>query len=113
MQHYIYIDYENVSNIKSLPKLENVKYFVFVGAKQKPKLSYAPGTRVRIIKIENIGKNALDYKLKEFMQSRTNVQNTMHFIISKDKGYDECINEINLKRQCKIAYRREGLNFLQ
>jgi len=41
------------------------------------------------------------------------VKNTMHFIISKDKGYDTCINEINKKKQCKIAYRREGLNFLQ
>jgi len=113
MQSYIYIDYENMSNIKELPKLENGKYFVFLGATQKSKLSYPSGTRVRIIKIENIGKNALDYKLKEFMQNRTNVQNTMHFIISKDKGYDTCINEINKKKQCKIAYRREGLNFLQ
>lgn len=113
MQIYIYIDYENMSNIKELPRLENVKYFVFVGANQKPKLSYVPGTRVRIIKIEKTGKNALDYKLKDFMQKRINVQNTMHFIISKDKGYDTCINEINIKKQCKIAYRREGLNFLQ
>lgn len=102
-----------MSNIKELSRLENVKYFVFVGANQKPKLSYAPGTRVRIIKIEKTGKNALDYKLKDFMQKRINVKSTRHFIISKDKGYDEFINAINLKRQCKIAYRKEGLNFLQ
>lgn len=113
MQSYIYIDYENVSNIKSLPKLENGKYFIFIGATQKAKLTSPSGTSVRIIKTETIGKNALDYKLKEFMQNRTNVKNTMHFIISKDKGYDECINVINLKRQCKIAYRKEGINFLQ
>ena len=113
MQIYIYIDYENMSNIKELPKLENGKYFVFIGATQKLKFSYPFGTSVRIIKIENIGKNALDYELKKFMLERTSVQNTMHFIISKDKGYDTCINEINIKKQCKIAYRREGLNFLQ
>lgn len=113
MQRYIYIDYENMSNIKELPRLENVKYFVFIGANQKPKLSYVPGTRVRIIKIEKTGKNALDYKLKDFMQKRINVQNTMHYIISKDKGYDACINDINLKKARKIAYRREGINFLQ
>ena len=33
MKKIVYVDYENMNNIKSLPKIDG-KYFFFIGAKQ-------------------------------------------------------------------------------
>ncbi len=105
MKKYIYIDYENKGDIKEFPKIDG-RYYVFVGAKQNPKI--APSQNVNIIKIEGSGKNAADLHIAFYLQKYINVTDVEHFIVSNDKGFDVLVKHIN--NDGKKVSRIESLN---
>lgn len=112
MKNYLYVDYENLSNINSLPKLKKAKFFIFVGNKQQCKIKYEQGISVKIIQCKVIGKNFLDCMLTHFLLKRINAKNVFHFIVSKDKGFDSWCNYINFGKDTQIVKRIENFNNL-
>lgn len=92
MIFYIYIDFENMSYLQTLPSISNGRYFVFLGANQKDSIKYCQGIRVKKIKCERQEKDFLDCKLIDCFLKRKNIKNVYHYIISKDKGFDSWIN---------------------
>lgn len=105
MKKYIYIDYENKGDIKEFPKIDG-RYYVFVGAKQNPKI--APSQNVKILKIVGSGKNAADLHIAFYLQKYINVTDVEHFIVSNDKGFDVLVKHIN--NDGKKVSRIESLN---
>ena len=109
MNIYIYIDYENMSNLRSLPSENGVKYFVFLGAKQKDGLKIRPGAKVRKIRCKAKAKDYLDNKIKEYITNRKQVQGVAHFILSKDKGFESFVNYMKMEHEI-IIERSEDLD---
>ena len=70
MKKYVYVDYENMNNLKDFPKIDG-KYFFFIGAKQTsiPKsLVFASNdSNVEWIEIEDYEKNALDFHIAYYL----------------------------------------------
>lgn len=69
MNVYVYIDYENMGKLESLPPIDG-KYFVFIGAEQKSiptslVLSQNDNT-IEWQRISGTGKNALDFHIAYF-----------------------------------------------
>ena len=93
-QRYVYVDYENMGNIKELVPI-NGKYFCFIGSNQK-KLSAnlvfateeisVKEISVKWISIEGSGKNALDFHIAYYLGVQSSEENITHYILSKDKG---------------------------
>lgn len=98
MKKYVYVDYENMSNLNSLPKI-NGKYFFFVGSSQKnlptQLVTATSGQNVEWVRIEGNGKNALDFHIAYFLAKNDSESDTAHYVLSKDAGYDPLIAYIN------------------
>lgn len=111
MKKYIYVDYENMSNLKNLLPGEDRKYFFFIGAGQerikKSLVLDSNEVCVEWIGIEGQGKNALDFYIAYFIAKNDEKEDedAQHFILSKDKGFDPLISYINKKRSCEIVHR--------
>lgn len=115
MKKYVYIDYENMSNIKSLIPIDG-QYFFFIGSTQtslpKELVLATNGTNVKWIGIEGSGKNALDFHIAYYL-GRNILPDVVHYILSKDKGYDSLISSINKSAKAKIAKRIISLDDLK
>ena len=115
MKKYVYVDYENMGNIKSLIPIDG-QYFFFIGATQtsvpKELILATNGTKVEWIGIEGSGKNALDFHIAYYL-GRNILPDVVHYILSKDKGYDPLISSINKAAKSKIAKRIISLDDLK
>lgn len=115
MRKFVYVDYENMNNLKKCPKIDG-KYFFFVGAKQKsiPKsLVFASNdSDVEWIEIDGTGKNALDFHIAYYLAKNDSEKDVSHYILSKDSGFDPLVSFINKKHNSKIVKRIISLNDL-
>lgn len=98
MNVYVYIDYENMGKLQSLPPIDG-KYFVFIGAEQKSiptSLVLAQNeNQIEWIQISGNGKNALDFHIAYFLAKHDSEENMLHYILSKDQGFDPLIHFVN------------------
>ncbi|WP_407392641.1 PIN domain-containing protein [Methanobrevibacter sp.] len=98
MKVYVYIDYENMGKLQSLPPIDG-KYFVFIGAEQKSvptSLVLAQNeNQIEWIQISGNGKNALDFHIAYFLAKHDSEKEVMHYILSKDQGFDPLIHFVN------------------
>lgn len=105
MKKYIYVDYENMGNIKTLPTIEG-KYFFFIGDKQNsiPKsLVLASNTNeIEWVEIGGDGKNALDFHIAYYLAKNEMLEDVTHYVLSKDKGFDPLISFINKQQKTKV-----------
>lgn len=105
MKKYIYVDYENMGNIKTLPTIEG-KYFFFIGDKQNsiPKsLVLASNThKIEWVEIGGDGKNALDFHIAYYLAKNEMLEDVTHYVLSKDKGFDPLISFINKQQKTKV-----------
>lgn len=117
MKKYIYIDYENMSNLKNLLAGEDRTYFFFIGAGQKriPKDLVLDSNEVSVkwVNIEGQGKNALDFHIAYYIAKKDAENNVQHFILSKDKGFDPLISHINKEKSHNIVQRIITLDEIQ
>lgn len=97
MNYFCYIDVGNKSDIVHLKGYPNVRYYAFFEKNQKDIIKCDPGTKIKRIRCEHEGKQYLDCKLIDFFLKRINTENTVHYIVSKDQGYDKFINFVNKK----------------
>lgn len=115
MRKFVYVDYENMNNLKKCPKIDG-KYFFFVGAKQKsiPKsLVFASNdSDVEWIEIDGTGKNALDFHIAYYLAKNDSEKDISHYILSKDSGFDPLVSFINKKHNSKIVKRIISLSDL-
>lgn len=117
MKKWVYIDYENMSGLKSLPKIDG-QYFLFVGATQntltKTLVLSAQENNGKFIEISGNGKNALDfhiaYQLGEDIKGNSG-NDIQYYIVSKDCGYDPLVTFIKKKIGNRI-FRIVSLNDL-
>lgn len=117
MKKYIYIDYENMSNLKNLPAGEDRTYFFFIGAEQKRILKDLVLDSMKVsvewVDIEGQGKNALDFHIAYYIAKKDAENNVQHFILSKDKGFDPLISHINKEKSYNIVQRIITLDEIQ
>lgn len=115
MKKFVYVDYENMNNLKKCPKIDG-KYFFFVGAKQKsiPKsLVFASNdSDVEWIEIDGSGKNALDFHIAYYLAKNDSEKDVLHYILSKDSGFDPLVSFINKKHNSKTVKRIISLSDL-
>lgn len=113
MKNFVYVDYENMGNLKSFPKI-NGKYFFFIGVNQKsiPKsLVFASNeNEVEWVEIDGNGKNALDFHIAYYLAKNDTNADTLHFVLSKDKGFDSLLSSINRKNKKEIVKRIININ---
>lgn len=69
--------------------------------------------KVEWVAIEGSGKNALDFHIAYFLGKKDLEADTLHFILSKDTGYDPLIAFINKKAKQEIAKRIISLEDLK
>lgn len=114
MKNYVYIDYENMGNLKSLPKIDGVVYFFFLGANQQsvPKslVLASNENEVKWISIEGSGKNALDFHIAYYLAKNDSEPEVIHYILSKDKGFDPLIASVNKAKGSEYVKRIVNLN---
>lgn len=114
MKNYVYIDYENMGNLKSLPKIDGVVYFFFLGANQQsvPKslVLASNENEVKWIPIEGNGKNALDFHIAYYLAKNDSEPDVLHYILSKDKGFDPLIASVNKAKGSEYVKRIVNLN---
>ncbi len=97
MSKIIYIDFENVPNIK-IKELDNSKIILFIGENQNRmptsivRTIQPLGKNVEWIQISGSGKNALDFHIAYYLAINKNQVKTEHYIVSKDTGFDPLIN---------------------
>lgn len=108
--NYICIDYENRPDLNNLKYYPNVKYIVFIGAKQTDNIRFKAGTKIRKIKLKHTGKDYLDCSLIDFILKRIGMKDTFFSIISKDTGFDPWVDYINEKQKIPKVQRIETLN---
>ena len=121
MKKYVYIDFENVSDLEELPTTEGSKYFVFIGNKQtkiptKIALSANDGFS-KLIQISGSSQNALDFHIAFYLGreiekriTEKSEENIQYFIVSKDTGYDPVIEHIRTILPGIEIHRIENLN---
>jgi len=113
MRNYIYVDYENMNNLKELPTISNAKYFFFVGAKQNSiptSLVLAQeNNEVKWIKSDGTGKDALDFYIVYHLAKNDTEKEVLHYILSKDTGFDPLITTINREHNSEIVKRITNL----
>lgn len=113
---YVYIDYENMGNIKKLLPIEG-QYFFFIGNTQnsipKSLVMATNGIKVEWISIEGSGKNALDFHIAYYLGKKVSEPDAMHYILSKDKGYDPLVLSINKVAKNEIVKRIISLEDLK
>lgn len=101
---YLYIDYENVQDVKVEVLKKNVKVMIVVGNTQSKVpidlvMKTQPfGDAVEWIQVNANGRNALDFFIAYFLGKDAAVDPTKTFIIySKDAGYDPLIAHLKQK----------------
>lgn len=116
VKKYVYVDYENMGNIKKLLPIEG-QYFFFIGNTQnsipKSLVMATNGIKVEWIAIEGSGKNALDFHIAYYLGKKISEPDTMHYILSKDKGYDPLVLSINKTAKSEIVKRIISLEDLK
>lgn len=112
----IYVDYENMGNLKKLVPIDG-HYIFFIGSTQTsiPKSLVLATNNIKVewVAIEGSGKNALDFHIAYFLGTKELEPETLHFILSKDTGYDPLIAFINKKSKKEIAKRIISLEDLK
>jgi len=97
MKDYIYIDFENLNNLKKLNPITG-KYIFFIGASQtkiNTDLVVASNTtNVEWIKVTGNGKNALDFHIVYYLAKHDEEEDANHYILSKDTGFDPLIKHL-------------------
>ena len=115
MRKFVYVDYENMNNLKKCPKIDG-KYFFFIGEKQasvpKSLVVSSNDSDVEWIEIVGSGKNALDFHIAYYLAKNDSEKDVSHYILSKDKGFDPLVSFINKKHNSKIVKRIISLNDL-
>lgn len=115
MRKFVYVDYENMNNLKKCPKIDG-KYFFFIGEKQasvpKSLVVTSNDSDVEWIEIVGSGKNALDFHIAYYLAKNDSEKDVSHYILSKDKGFDPLVSFINKKHNSKIVKRIISLNDL-
>jgi len=104
-EEYLYIDYENVQDVKLNVIKKTVKVKIIVGEDQT-KIPIALiqktqpfGNAVEWIQVNGKGRNALDFFIAFFLGRDVTVDKDKIFIIySKDTGYDPLINHLKKSR---------------
>ncbi len=104
MKKYIYIDYENMGDLKELPQIDG-KYFIFIGENQGkiPRQFVFPKGNKELIDIKGSGKNALDFHIVYFLAKNDDKEDVEHYVLSKDSGYDPII--AFCKKENKVVKR--------
>lgn len=115
LKKYIYVDYENMGNIKNLIPIDG-QYFFFIGNAQnsisKELVLSTNGIKIEWVSVESCGKNALDFHIAYYLGIKSS-EEVYHYILSKDKGYDPLIASINKNSKRIIAKRIISLDDLQ
>jgi hypothetical protein len=101
---YLYIDYENVQDVKIEVLKKNVKVMIIVGNTQTKVpieliMKTQPfGNAVEWVQVSANGRNALDFFIAYFLGRDTAADQSKSFIIySKDAGYDPLIAHLKQK----------------
>lgn len=110
IDEYLYIDYENVQDVKVKTIKSTMKVKIIAGENQvKIPLELVQktqplGDKVEWIKVSGKGKNALDFFIVYYLGRDVERDKSKSFIIySKDAGYDPLISHLN---KLKIKARR-------
>lgn len=100
-EEYLYIDYENVQDVKADVIKKTIKVKIIVGADQTKvpidlvQKTQPFGNTVEWIRVNGKGRNALDFFIAFFLGKDVAADKEKTFIIySKDTGYDPLINHL-------------------
>lgn len=103
-EEYLYIDYENVQDIKLKYIREKMKVKIIVGENQTKipidliQKTQPFGNSVEWIKVSGKGKNALDFFITFYLGEDVSKDQKKKFIVySKDTGYDPLICHLKKK----------------
>lgn len=117
--HYVLIDYENIQP-KNLLLLAQPSFHIafFVGPSQETirievldLMQRLGNDRVKHIKVEDRGKNSLDFHLVYYLGRLIERNPDGHYhVISKDNGYDPLVSHLG-KRRVK-AFRHDDINHI-
>lgn len=118
MKKRVYVDYENMANITSLPKIDGM-YYIFLGASQErlPKalVLTAQENNGRFVEIVGNGKNALDFHIAYQLgvdTTENKTDDTQYYILSKDSGFDPLVSFLRNKFGNRV-FRIVSLDDLQ
>ena len=103
MNHIVCIDYENRADIKNLRYYSDVKYVSFIGKDQKDNLKAQPGTRLSRKRMDQIGKDYLDWHIIDYVKNRLNTGDTKFLIVSDDGIFDSFARYVNMTYNEKIV----------
>lgn len=100
-EEYLYIDYENVQDLKVNVIKKTIKVMIIVGENQTKvpidvvRNTQPFGNAVEWIQVNGKGRNALDFFIAFFLGKDVAADSKKTFIIySKDAGYDPLINHL-------------------
>jgi hypothetical protein len=100
---YVFVDYENVQDIKTEIITDSTKLMIIVGEEQSKvpiglvQKTQPFGNSVEWVRVSGKGRNALDFFIAYFLGQYVALDKTKRFIIySKDTGYDPLINYLKL-----------------
>lgn len=118
MKKRVYVDYENMANITTLPKIDGM-YYIFLGSSQErlPKalVITAQDNNGRFVEIVGNGKNALDFHIAYQLgvdTTENKADDTQYYILSKDSGFDPLVSYLRNKFGNRV-FRIVSLDDLQ
>lgn len=103
MNHIVCIDYENRADISNLRCYSDVKYVSFIGKDQKDNLKAQPGTRLSRKRMDQVGKDYLDWHIIEYVKNRLNNEDTKFLIVSDDGIFDSFSKFVNMTHNKNIV----------
>ena len=103
MNHIVCIDYENRADITNLRCYSDVKYVSFIGKNQKDNLKAQPGTRLSRKRMDQMGKDFLDWNIIEYVNNRLNNEDTKFLIVSDDGIFDSFSRFVNMTHNKNIV----------
>ncbi len=119
-EEYLYIDYENVQDVKIDVIKPTTKVTIIVGKDQTKvpielvQKTQPFGNAVEWIRVNGKGRNALDFFIAFFLGKDVATNNEKTFIIySKDTGYDPLINHLKksgIKVKRIVSFHELGQN---
>jgi len=114
-EEYLYIDYENVQDIKLDVFKKTIKVMIIVGEDQTKvpidivQKTQPFGSAVEWIRVNGKGRNALDFFIAFFLgKDVATDRNKLFIIYSKDTGYDPLINylkKIGIKAKRIVSFQ--------
>ena len=114
-EEYLYIDYENVRDIKLDVFKKTIKVMIIVGEDQTKvpidivQKTQPFGSAVEWIRVNGKGRNALDFFIAFFLgKDVATDRNKLFIIYSKDTGYDPLINylkKIGIKAKRIVSFQ--------